>query len=120
MGAAGKHLFFSFIITHSPSAQDWNIALVSRILFFLLRTHHNQIVANRVMRGTLICLREHLRDSLRRQQETIGYNLAALQFISRKEESRRTAELYEEDGLDEEKVKARISESNKKRKRVKA
>jgi U3 small nucleolar RNA-associated protein 12 len=46
--------------------------------------------------------------------------LAALQFISRGEDSRRTAELYEEENMDEEKVKARISESNKKRKRVKA
>lgn len=72
------------------------------------------------MRSTLLLLRKHLRAALLRQRETIGYNLAALQFINRKEESRRTAELYEEEGLDEEKVKARISESNKKRKRVKA
>ncbi|KAG6335537.1 hypothetical protein ID866_3567, partial [Astraeus odoratus] len=28
----------------------WNIALVSRIIFFLLRVHHHQIVANRIMR----------------------------------------------------------------------
>lgn len=110
----------SFVAVNSSSSQDWNIALVSRILFFLLRTHHNQIVANRIMRGALIPLRNHLRVALRRQQDTLGYNLAALQFIRRREESRRTAELYEQEDLDEEKVKAKIIETNKKRKRVKA
>lgn len=113
------HGFFSLLIIVDPS-QNWNIALVSRILFFLLRTHHNQIVANRAMRGTLIPLRKHLRAALRRQQDTLSYNLAALQFIGRREESQRTAELYEQEALDEETVKARISETNKKRKRVKA
>jgi len=100
--------------------RKWNISLVSRILFFLLRTHHNQIVTNRAMRGTLIPLGKHLRAALRQQQDIIGYNLAALQFIGRKEEARRTAEFYEEEGMDEEKVKERILEASKKRKRVKA
>ncbi|KAF8592773.1 WD40 repeat-like protein [Ramaria rubella] len=100
--------------------RGWNIALVSRLLFFLLQTHYNQIVTNRAMRGALFPLRKHLRAALRRQQEVIGYNLAALQFIDRREESRRTAELYEEEGMDEEKVKEKIRESGKKRKRVKA
>ncbi|KIJ37465.1 hypothetical protein M422DRAFT_178030 [Sphaerobolus stellatus SS14] len=100
--------------------RDWNIPLISRILFFLLRTHHNQIVANHSMRNTLIPLRKHLREALRRQQEILGYNLAALQFIGRKDEARRTADLYEEEELDEEKVKAKIAEGTKKRKRVKA
>lgn len=94
--------------------------MISRILFFLLRTHHNQIVANRSMRSTLIPLRKHLREALQRQQDILGYNLAALQFIGRKEEARKTAEFFEEEGLDEEKVKAKIVEGAKKRKRVKA
>jgi len=47
----------------------------------------------------------------------IGYNLVALQFIRRKNDSERVAQFYEEDGMDEEKVKARIAEG-KKRKRV--
>jgi U3 small nucleolar RNA-associated protein 12 len=83
-----------------------------------MKTHHHQIVANRVMRTALIPLRKHLRTALRRQKETIGYNLAALQYIRRRNESERTAQFYEEDGLDdEEKVRARIAGS-KKRKRV--
>ena len=90
---------------------------MSRIIFFLLRTHHHQIVANRVMRTTLIPLRKHLRDALRRQKDTIGYNLAALQYIRRQHDAQRTAQFYEEEGMDEEKVRARIAEG-KKRKRV--
>ena len=46
--------------------------------------------------------------------------MAALQFIRRREEARRTAKFYEEEGMDEERVKERISEASKKRKRVKA
>jgi U3 small nucleolar RNA-associated protein 12 len=87
------------------------------MMFFLMKTHHHQVVANRVMRTALIPLRKHLRTALRRQKETIGYNLAALRYIHRRNESERTAQFYEEDGLDEEKVRARIAGS-KKRKRV--
>ncbi|KAF5317922.1 hypothetical protein D9611_014526 [Ephemerocybe angulata] len=97
--------------------KEWNIPLVSRILFFLLKTHHNQIVANRIMRTILIPLRRHLRAALQRQKGIIGYNLAALHFIKNKNDAERTAQFYEEEGLDEEKVKARIAEG-KKRKRV--
>jgi U3 small nucleolar RNA-associated protein 12 len=96
--------------------QEWNIALVSRILFFLLRTHHHQIVTNRVMRNALIPLREHLRLALRRQKGTIDYNLAALRHIARQHDAQRTADFYEH-GLEEEQVRLRIMEG-KKRKRV--
>lgn len=96
--------------------KEWNIPLVSRITFFLLKIHHHQIVANRVMRTTLIPLRKHLRAALQRQKDVISYNLAALQYIRRKNESERTAQFYEE-GMDEEKVKEKIAEG-KKRKRV--
>lgn len=69
------------------------------------------------MRTILIPLRWHLRAALQRQKDIIGYNLAALQFIKNKNDADRTAQFYEEEGLDEEKVKARIAEG-KKRKRV--
>ena len=70
--------------------------LTSRIIFFLLKTHHHQIVANRVMRTALIPLRRSLREGLRRQKETLGYNLAALRFVQRQNDARRTAEVKEE------------------------
>lgn len=97
--------------------KGWNTALVSRIIFFLLKTHHHQIVANRIMRTTLIPLRKHLRLALQKQKDVISYNLAALHFIRRKNDSERTAQFYEEENMDEEKVKAKIAEG-KKRKRV--
>ncbi|KAG5644079.1 hypothetical protein DXG03_009169 [Asterophora parasitica] len=97
--------------------KEMNILLVSRIIFFLIRTHHHQIVANRIMRTALIPLRKHLRAALQRQRDVLGYNLAALQYIRRRNDADRTAQFYEEEGMDEEKVRARIAEG-KKRKRV--
>ena len=61
-------------------------------------------------------LRKHLRDALRKQKDTLSYNLAALKYIKRQTEAELTAEFYEED-MDEGKVRERIAES-KKRKRV--
>ena len=90
--------------------------MTSRIIFFLLKTHHHQIVANRTMRIALIPLRTHLRDALRKRKDTLSYNLAALKYIKRQTEAELTAEFYERE-MDEEKVKERIAEG-KKRKRV--
>jgi len=67
------------------------------------------------MRTTFIPLRTHLRAALLRQKSTISYNLAALQFIRRQGDARRTAQSYE--GLDEQEVLSKIT-SGKKRKRV--
>lgn len=97
--------------------QGWNIPLVSRTMFFLLKVHHHQIVANRIMRTTLIPLRKHLRSALQRQKEMVGYNLAALHYMKRKNDAERTALFYEEEDWDEDKVRARVAEG-KKRKRV--
>ncbi|KAI4526071.1 WD40-repeat-containing domain protein [Schizophyllum commune] len=96
--------------------KDWNIILTSQVIFFLLRTHHHQIVANRIMRTSLIPLRRHLRAALQKQKEVLGYNLAALQFMKRKVDADRTAEFYEQE-MDEEKIREKIAEG-KKRKRV--
>ena len=46
----------------------------------------------------------------------MGYNLAALQYLRRRNDSGRTAEFFEEH-MDEERVRLRIAEG-KKRKRV--
>ena len=99
-------------------AQEWNIVLTSRIIFFLLKTHHHQIVANRVMRTALIPLRRNLREGLRRRKDTLGYNLAALRFVQRQNDARRTAEFFErEEALTEEQVREKIAVGGKKRKR---
>ncbi|KAF7301359.1 WD-REPEATS-REGION domain-containing protein [Mycena indigotica] len=89
--------------------RDWNITLVSRVLFFLLKTHHHQIVANRIMRTSLLPLRKHLRNALQHQKGIMGYNMAALQHIRRRNESDRVAQFFEEE-LDEGTVRAKIAE----------
>lgn len=68
------------------------------------------------MRTALIPLRKHLREALRKQKDTISYNLAALKYIKRQSDAKLTAEFFEEE-MDEEKVRERIAEG-KKRKRV--
>ncbi|KAJ1981801.1 beta transducin [Dimargaris xerosporica] len=59
----------------------WSILLVCRILFFLLRVHHQQLVASRPMQAPLVAVRRHLRQHLLRQKDTMGYNLAALKHL---------------------------------------
>ncbi|BFZ53696.1 beta transducin [Savitreella phatthalungensis] len=59
----------------------WDIALTTRIIVFLLRNFHQQIVANRLMRSMLDSVRGHLRLALNRERDLLGYNLAALRFV---------------------------------------
>lgn len=70
------------------------------------------------MRTTLIPMRIHLRNALRREKDTVGYNLAALQYLRRKSEAERIALFFETEGFESEsKVRDMIAEG-KKRKRV--
>lgn len=101
----------------STLIQCRNIVLVSHITFFLLKTHHHQIVANRIMRTTLIPMRIHLRNALRREKNMVGYNLAALQYMRRKSEEESTTLFFEKEDLNESKMRQMITEG-KKRKRV--
>jgi U3 small nucleolar RNA-associated protein 12 len=97
--------------------QRTSIPLASRILFFLLRTHHHQIVSTRHLRTTLVSLRINLRNALKHEREILGYNLAGLKYVKRLDEAERIAGVLEGE-MDEKKVKARIDEGLKKRKRV--
>ncbi|SCV71583.1 BQ2448_3171 [Microbotryum intermedium] len=101
--------------------KEWQITLTSRVLFFLLRTHHSQIVATRALRETMMSLRAHLRAALNRQKDMIGYNLAALKYLQRQHDANKTADFFEKDVegvLDEEKVREKIEMGLKKRKRA--
>ncbi|CAO1637951.1 unnamed protein product [Parajaminaea phylloscopi] len=92
--------YLDLITRHQRGASaNSSMALVSRVLFFLLRQHHAQIVSNTVMRTTLVGLRTNLARLLRRQKTTVGYNLAALRQLKQEDVSRRTAALYESTGL---------------------
>ncbi|KAI1955461.1 beta transducin [Ophidiomyces ophidiicola] len=63
------------------ATKEWDIPLTCRILFFILKTHHRQIVASKMMRPMLDGIRQSLRAVLSKQKDEMGYNLAALQFI---------------------------------------
>ncbi|PWN22325.1 WD40 repeat-like protein [Microstroma glucosiphilum] len=89
-----------------------SIALLSRILFFLLRTHHAQIVSNAVMRSTLVELQGSLKQNLRRQKIMVGYNLVGLRELKKQDEQGRVAALYEKEGFEgsEEEMRRRAAE----------
>ncbi|KAF2459877.1 WD repeat-containing protein-like protein [Lineolata rhizophorae] len=61
--------------------KGWNVPLACRVLFFLLKTHQKQIVASREMKELLEEMREGLRETLNREKDTMGFNIAALRFI---------------------------------------
>ena len=64
--------------------RQWNMPLTCRILFFMLKTYHKQIVASKRLRPLLDGIREQLRASLQTQKDEMGFNLAALRFVGRR------------------------------------
>ena len=74
-----------------------NVPLAFRILNFMLKIHHRQIVASKTMRSMLDGIRGNLRQSLSSQKREIGFNLAALRVISS-----RTKDTQAKDFVDEE------------------
>ena len=64
--------------------RQWNIPLTCRVLFFMLKVHHKQIVASKTMRPMLDGIRGSLREGMRRQKDEMGFNLAALRFVGRR------------------------------------
>lgn len=92
---------------------QWNMPLTCRVLFFMLKAYHSQIVASKTMRPMLDSIRQHLRRALQQQKDEMGFNLAALKFVGTKVKERGTksyvdAELWEEE-------EARIEKGRKKR-----
>lgn len=64
--------------------RQWNMPLTCRILFFMLKTHHKQIVSSKSLRPMLDGIREQLRGALQAQKDEMGFNLAALRFVGRR------------------------------------
>ncbi len=90
--------------------RHWSTQLVCRVLFFMLRTHQRQIVASRELKVVLESMRKDLRKTLAEQKDIMGFNLAALRYMSDKvrEESVKTLE-------DAEDVSAGVEGSGRKR-----
>ena len=49
--------------------RQWDMPLTCRVLFFMLKTHHKQIVASRTMRSMLDDIRQNLRSALQEQKD---------------------------------------------------
>jgi U3 small nucleolar RNA-associated protein 12 len=65
---------------------DWfqsrlDVVLASRVLTFLLKVHHNQIIADDSLRIQLETLRAVQIDQLRAFKDTVGFNVVALKAI---------------------------------------
>ncbi|OJD27535.1 hypothetical protein ACJ73_01073 [Blastomyces percursus] len=75
----------------------WEIPLTCRVLFFMLKTHHRQIVASKMMRPMLDGIRGNLRRVLARQKDEMGFNIAALKFISNQVRERGRSDYIDEE-----------------------
>ncbi|KAJ5816238.1 Small-subunit processome Utp12 [Penicillium robsamsonii] len=81
--------------------REWNVPLTCRVLFFILKTHHRQIVASKMMRPMLDSIRASLRRVLARQKDEMGFNLSALQFIGNQIREQGTTDYVDEDTWEE-------------------
>merc|ERR1711881_291108 len=64
--------------------RQWDITLVCRVLFFMLKTHQRQIVASRELKSGLEGMRKELRSTLGEVKDLLGFNLAAVRFVGEK------------------------------------
>ncbi|RDW78151.1 WD40 repeat-like protein [Coleophoma crateriformis] len=79
------------------ASRSMNIPLTCRILFFMLKTHHRQIVASKTMRLMLDGIRGHLRQALKKQKDEMGYNLAALRVVGNQVKEKGVKDYVDED-----------------------
>ena len=76
--------------------KQWNIPLTCRVLFFMLKTHHRQIMASKTMRPMLDDIRAGLRRALQSQKDEMGFNLAALRYVGAQVRDKGTKEYVDE------------------------
>lgn len=108
-----SYLFPSHSLRRVSDRQNRDIILVSRLLYFLLRTHASQITSSRTLRPQLITLRQHLRAALDKERQTMGYNMAAMKYLKSRWEGDKVISI---DDVDD--VKAKMDKDVKKRKRI--
>ncbi|KAJ6105520.1 hypothetical protein N7512_009037 [Penicillium capsulatum] len=77
--------------------REWNVPLTCRVLFFMLKTHHRQIVVSKMMRPMLDSIRVSLRRVLARQKDEMGFNLSALQFVGNQIRAQSTKDYIDEE-----------------------
>ena len=84
------------------ASREWNIPLTCRVLFFMLKTHHRQIIASKMMKPMLDGIRASLRRVLTRQKDEMGFNISALQFIGNQVREHSTKDYVDEDTWEQE------------------
>lgn len=84
------------------ASREWNIPLTCRVLFFMLKTHHRQIIASKMMKPMLDGIRASLRRVLTRQKDEMGFNISALQFIGNQVREHSTKDYVDEDTWEKE------------------
>ncbi|KAJ1924236.1 beta transducin [Tieghemiomyces parasiticus] len=80
--------------------KSWNINLVCRVLFFLLRVHHQQISASQDLGIMLSNVRKHLRQHLETQKDAIGFNVAGLRYLREQHTANSIATYFGEEDID--------------------
>lgn len=103
---ASVPMLFTFL--NLFALRSMNIPLTCRILFFMLKTHHKQIVSSRTMRQMLDGIRVNLRQALRKQKDEMGYNIAALRVVGMQIEERSVKGFVDENWEEEEKQKKEV------------
>lgn len=96
---ASVPMLFTFLDIFAQRAM--NMPLTCRILFFMLKTHHRQIVASRNMKAMLDGIRNNLRASLRRQKNEMGVNMAALKVVGMQIREQSVKDYVDEDWTEE-------------------
>jgi U3 small nucleolar RNA-associated protein 12 len=86
------------------TTRQWEIPLTCRVLFFMLKTHHRQIVSSKMMRPMLDRIRSALRQVLATQKDEMGFNLAALHFIGAQVREKSSKDYVDEETWEEQQV----------------
>ena len=73
-----------FVFLQMWAAAEKDIALVCRVLFFMVKIHQKQIVSNRIMKTMLENVKDALRIALHRQKNELGYNMAGAKILHRR------------------------------------
>ncbi|KAF2403874.1 WD40 repeat-like protein [Trichodelitschia bisporula] len=87
--------------------KQWDITLVCRVLFFMLKTHQRQIVASKELKAPLENIRSDLRRTLGEVKDLLGYNLAAIKFVEQRVKERGVSTLEDAEAEEEHEAKGK-------------
>lgn len=87
--------------------KQWNVTLTCRVLFFMLKTHQKQIVASRELKTVLENMRAELRKTLVGNKDQIGFNVAALRYVSERVDEARFVRLEDMEAEEKERIGGR-------------